>query len=119
GGAASLPATPPYFSHTGDELFHPFVDRFERVLAQHGALCLIIELQVHPVDGEITALFLGTADELSTQTCPGRLGRYRLGLEDLQIVDDTVHLAAPLHQVEQPAVTMDVVVGEVELGHPR
>ncbi len=44
--------------HAGDELVDPLVDRAERVLAQHGALRLVVELQVHPVDREVAAALL-------------------------------------------------------------
>jgi hypothetical protein len=63
-------------SHAGDELLHPLIDRAERVLAQHGPLGLVVELEVHPVDGEITAPFLGPADELTAQPRPGGLRRH-------------------------------------------
>ena len=46
-------------SHAGDEPLDPLVDRPERVLAQHGALGLVVELEVHPVDGEVAAPLLG------------------------------------------------------------
>ena len=39
----------------GDQPVDPLVDRAERVLAQHGALGLVVELEVHPVDGEVAA----------------------------------------------------------------
>src|SRR5919198_2336640 len=66
--------------HPGDELVYPFVDGAERVLAQHGALGLVVELQVHPVDGEVAALLLGVLDELAAQPGPGGLRRGLLGL---------------------------------------
>src|SRR6266436_1053118 len=53
--------------HAGDELLHPLVDRAEWVLAQHGPLGLVVELQVHPVDGEIAPPLLRPADELAAQ----------------------------------------------------
>src|SRR3712207_7377303 len=48
-------------------LFRSLVDGLEGVLAQHGALGLVVELEVHPVDGEVAALLLGPADELPAQ----------------------------------------------------
>jgi hypothetical protein len=38
---------------------HALVVRPERVLAQHGALRLVVELEVDPVDGEVPPLLLG------------------------------------------------------------
>src|ERR1700730_17396834 len=61
--------------HAGDQPLDPLVDRPERILAQHGALCLIVEFEVHPVDGEVAACSLGGADELAAQPGPGGLWR--------------------------------------------
>src|SRR6202012_555314 len=71
--------------HPGDELFDALVNRPERVLAQHRALGLVVELQVHPVHGEVTPPFLRPANELAPQPGPGGLRRDRLGLEDVQV----------------------------------
>src|SRR6266545_1618144 len=46
-------------SETADEALDAIVAGLERVLAQHGALGLVIELQVDPVDGVVTLAFLG------------------------------------------------------------
>src|SRR4051794_33670356 len=59
--------------HRGDELLDPFVDAAIRVLTQHGALRLVVQLQVHPVDGEVSSPLLGTADEVAAQFCAGGL----------------------------------------------
>src|ERR1700677_1015162 len=88
-------------SHTRDELFDPFVHRTERVLAQDGPLRLIVQLQVHPADGERTALFLRPADELAAQLAPGGLRRDRLGLEDIDVTCGPLHRPGPLQQVVQ------------------
>ena len=77
----------------GDELVDPLVDRAERVLAQHGALGLVVELEVHPVDGEVAPLLLRPADELAAQPGPGGLRRDRLGLEDVEVAGDPVDRA--------------------------
>src|SRR5690625_4604513 len=106
-------------SHTGDELVDPFIDGLERVLAQHGALGLVIEFEMDPIHGEVAPLLLRPADELTPEFGPGGLRWHRLGLEDLQVIDDTVHLAAVLKHVEQAAVAVAVVVGQIELGHAR
>src|SRR5580704_5450426 len=71
--------------HARDELLDPLVDRTERVLAQHGPLGLVVQLEVHPVDGEVAPLLLGPADELTAQLGPRRLRRHRLGLEDVDV----------------------------------
>src|SRR3954454_16411010 len=60
-------------SHAGDELVHAVVDGAERVLAQDGALRLVVQLQVHPVHREVAALLLRLGDELAAQPGPGRL----------------------------------------------
>src|ERR1044071_5955736 len=43
-------------SHRGDQALHPLVVGAERVLAQDRALRLVVELEVHPVDGEVAPL---------------------------------------------------------------
>src|ERR1022692_4128724 len=53
--------------HPGDQLLHPLVDRAERVLAQHSPLCLVVELEMDPVDGEVTAPLLSPSDEVAAQ----------------------------------------------------
>src|SRR5690349_14940367 len=70
-------------SHAVDEALHPLVVRLERVLAQHRALGLVVELEVHPVDGEVAAALLGAPDELAPQARTRVLRRHALGLEDL------------------------------------
>src|SRR6266487_6548283 len=72
-------------SHPGDELLHPLVGAPERVLAEHRALGLVVQFQVHPVHGEVTAPLLGAADELAAQPGPGGLRRHGLRLEDVDV----------------------------------
>ena len=60
----------------------------EGVLAQDGALGLVVELEVHPVDGVVVAPLLGRADEVPTQLGPGGLRRDRLGAEDGRVGGD-------------------------------
>src|SRR5262245_53451224 len=71
--------------HAGDEAVHPLVEGPERVLAEHCALRLVVQLQVHPVDGEVAPLLLRVPDELATQPRPGGLRGRLLRLEDLQV----------------------------------
>src|ERR1700678_2703804 len=78
-------------AHAGDESLDPLIDRTERVLAQHGSLGLVVELEMDPVDGEVAPLLLGPADELTAQLRPGGLWRDRLGLEDVQVPDDALY----------------------------
>src|SRR5918992_2177073 len=106
-------------SQRGDQALDPLVDRPERVLAQHGALGLVVELEVHPVHREVAPCGLGGGDEVAAQLGPGGLRRGVLGRLDLAVVGDAVDHALALQQVEQPAPAADVVVGEVELGDPR
>ena len=74
---------------------------------------------MHPVDGEVATLLLGALDEVATQSCPRRLRRNGLGLEDAQVGRDPVDDALALEQVVEAATAADVVVGEVDLGDPR
>src|ERR1039457_4902710 len=105
--------------HPRDELFDPFVDRTERILAQDRPLGLVVELEVDPVHGEIAAPLLRTADELAAQPGPRGLRRNGLGLEDVQVTGGPVYRTVALQQVVQAAAAVHIVVGEVELGHPR
>src|SRR6266540_6875970 len=100
--AASLPAARAHAeSHPRDEFLNPLVLGAERVLAQDRALCLVIQLQVNPVHGEVPALLLRPPDELTPQACPGRLRSHRLCFENVDIPRDALDRAAALQQVEQ------------------
>src|SRR5206468_882380 len=85
--------TAPRFLEAGDELFDPLVARLERVLAQDGALGLVVELQVHPVDGVVALALLGLADELAPQAGPRGLGRVDDRVVDGLVVGDAVDQA--------------------------
>src|SRR5260370_21435002 len=78
------------------ELLDALVHRTERVLAQHGPLGLVVQLEVHPVDGEVAPLLLGPADEFTAQLGPRRLRRDRLGLEDVDVAGGPLHRSGPL-----------------------
>src|SRR5215467_10772909 len=80
-------------SHAGDKLLHPLVGAPERVLAQHGPLRLVVQLEMHPVHGEIAPPLLRAADELAPQPGPGGLRGYRLRLEDVDVPGGTDHRA--------------------------
>jgi hypothetical protein len=105
-------------AHALDQPLHPLVDGTERVLAEHGALGLVVQLEVHPVDGEVAASLLGTTHEVAAQLGAGGLRWYGGRLEHLDVGGDPFGQPAPAHQVVQPAVAVDVVVGQVEPGHP-
>src|SRR5580700_3506426 len=62
----------PALLHALDELLDPLVDRTERVLAQHGPLSLVVQLEMDPVDGEVPPLLQGLADEVTAQLRPRR-----------------------------------------------
>src|SRR6476661_69219 len=96
----------------------PLVHGTKRVLAQHGALGLVVELEVHPVHGEVAAVSLGGPDEVAAQLGSRRLRRADLRLEDLDVGGDARRSTVSLEQVEEPAPTVDVVVGEVDLLDP-
>src|SRR2546430_3324409 len=115
GSASRKPAPPPgrpagsppgcrSASHARDEAVDPLVVRPERVLAQYGALRLVVELEVHPVDGEVAPLLLGVPDELAAQPGPRGQRGGLLGLEDLHVVAHPVDLAALLHQAVEATV---------------
>src|ERR1700730_2502426 len=119
GLTAKSPARSYAESHARNELLDALVHRAERVLAEHGPLGLVVQLEMHPVDGEIAPLLLGPADKLAAQLGPRRLRRDRLGLEDVDVAGRPLHRPGPLQQVVQAAAAVHVVVGQVELGHPR
>src|SRR6266540_7055593 len=100
-------------SHRVDQLLDPVVDAAVGILAEHGALGLVVELEVYPVDGEVAATFLGAADEVAAQLRPGRLRWHVLRLEHGQVVGDPVDCAASLQEVVEAASTLDVVIGEI------
>src|SRR5437588_458761 len=62
-------------SQRSDQLLNALVTSLEGVLAEHRALGLVVQLQVHPVDRVVALALLGLADELTAQTRPRRLGR--------------------------------------------
>src|ERR1700750_2860500 len=106
-------------SHPRDQLLAPLVDRAKRVLAQHGPLSLVVQLEVDPVDGKVAPLLLGPADELAAKLGPRRLRPERLGLKDVDFAGRPLHRPGPLQQVVQAAAAVHVVVGQVQLGYSR
>ncbi len=49
-----------------DQPLDPLVDSPERVLAEHGPLRLVVQLEMHPVDREVPPSLLGGGDEVTT-----------------------------------------------------
>src|SRR4029079_13995617 len=62
-------------SERSDQLLDPLVPTAQRVLAQHGALGLVVELEGHPIDGVVALALLGPLDELTAQPGSRRLRR--------------------------------------------
>ena len=103
----------------GDELLHAVVDRTERILAQHGALGLVVQLQVDPIHRVVAALLLRVLDEVPAELGPGALGWLAHGPGDVLLADHPLGFRGPLHQVVQPTAPVDVVVRQVEQRHFR
>jgi len=112
-GGRPVPAGGTGGLHALDEPLDTLVVGTEGVLAQDGALGLVVQLEVDPVHGEVAATLLGMLDEVPPQPRARRLRRPGLGLEDLQVVGDPGDRPALLQQVVQPAATVDVVIGEI------
>ena len=85
----------------GDELLDPLVARPERVLAEDGALGLVVELQVHPVDRVVALALLGPPDELAAEPGPGGLRRRLDGLVDVGVGAGALDQAGVLQLVEE------------------
>ena len=83
-----------------DEFLHPFVFRFERVLAENGPLGLIVQLQMDPVHGEIALTLLGLADEITPKFGPRGLRRNVDRFVDGLIGAHALHEPLLLHPVE-------------------
>src|SRR3989304_7261394 len=103
GGLGSGPWSlePGASSERSDEFVHPVVDRAEGVLAQHRALCLVVELEVHPVDREVAVALLGRLDEFTAEAGPGGLRGVGERPVDALAGDDPIHHAPPFEQVVQ------------------
>src|SRR5699024_1636801 len=95
-------------SHALDQSSNPIIGGPERILTQHRTLRLVIEFQVHPVDREVPTAFLGAFDEVAPQLGTSGLWWHRLGFEDVQIACDPIDVAAPLHEVIQATVAVNV-----------
>src|SRR3990172_3242230 len=96
-------------SERSDQFVHPLVHGAEGVLAEHRPLGLVVELQVHPVDGEVAVLGLRGLDEVAAETRPCRLRGLGESSGDVLVGDHTFHEAPALEEVIQPAVLGDPV----------
>src|SRR5271166_5502632 len=114
-----LPACRRRGLHARDQPLDPLVNRPEWVLAEHGALRLLIELEMYPVDSKVTPRRLGRADELTAQPGAGGLRRMVDRLRDVLVGGDTRRQALALQQIEDTAPPLDVVIGQIELGDLR
>src|SRR4029077_8923473 len=85
--------------HAGDQSLDSLVDRSERVLAQHRALGLIVEFEVHPIHGEIPTGGLGGADEFTAQPRAGGLRRLVDGFLDFFVGGDARRQTLALQQI--------------------
>ena len=90
---------------------------FERVLAEHGPLGLVVQLQVHPVDRVVAPLRLRLPDEVAPQLRAGGLRRLAHRAEDRRLRDDALHLPGVLEQVVEAPRPVHVVVREIEQRH--
>src|SRR5579862_6148240 len=87
--------------------------RTEGVLQKDGALCLVVQLEVDPVNREVPATLFGATDEGAAKPGARRLGWLRHGGRDLGVGARAVHLVAALQLVEHPPASVDVVVHEI------
>ena len=69
--------------HALNQALHSLVNALKWVLAQDGALGLVIEFQMDPIHGEVPAGFLGSFDEIAAEFGPGGLGRLNLSQGNL------------------------------------
>src|SRR5690606_28285957 len=100
--------------HRRDEGGHPLVAARERVLAEHGLLGRVVELEVHPVDGVVAAALLRGGDEVPAELRAGGLRRRGPRRLDLLVRGHARHEAAGSQLLGQAVRGRDVVVGEEE-----
>src|SRR6266542_5021017 len=91
-----------------DQLLDALVASFERVLAEDGPLRLVVELQVHPVDGVIALALLGSPHELTAQPRTRRLRRRDHRKIDVLVGDGTINEPVMLEPVVEPPLAVDV-----------
>ena len=71
-----------------------------------------------PVDGVITSAFFSSTNELSTKTSPSGLGWCIYGSSNLRIGTDPFDQSLFLEPIEQAAISVNVVVLQVDQRHP-
>src|SRR5262245_24633068 len=86
---------------TGDQPFDAVVAGLEGVLAEHGSLRLVVQLEMHPIDGEVALALLGALDECAPQSRARRLRRCDHGVVDVFVARGPLDLTTPLQQVEE------------------
>src|SRR5437764_11403344 len=106
-------------SETCDQLLDALVTGLEGILAEHGALGLVVELQVHPVDRVVALALLGPADELAAEAGARRLGRFDDGAVDALVGDDALDEGAIMHAVVEAAPAAAVAVRQGHRGDAR
>src|SRR5829696_10383298 len=95
-----------------DQPFDAVVARLERVLAQHGALRLVVELQVDPVDRVVPLSLLRPLDERAPEAGSRGLRRSGHGGVDLAVAHGPLEMPASLEEVIERTRPGDVVVRE-------
>ena len=100
-------------SEAVDQTLNTVIARAEGVLAENCALCLIVQLQMDPVDGVVALAFFGPADELTPQARPCRLWWVVHRLGDGRVGHHVFDAPGVLELVEDRTGTSDVVVLQV------
>ena len=77
-------------------------------------MSVVVELEVHPVDGEVPVVSFGGLDEASPQLRPGGLGWVGEGPRDVIVGDDLFHHSAPFQDVIEAAFRNHIVIREVD-----
>src|SRR3954452_20448627 len=104
-------------SQRGDQLLDTLVAALEGVLAQHRALGLIVELEVHPIDRVVAFALFGPLDELAAKAGPCGLRRHVDRGVDVGVGTHALDHPVVLQLVERAALARDVVVLQVEQLH--
>ena len=97
-----------------DEAINAFVVRLKRVFERQGALRLVIEFEVHPIDGVVPALFFGSLYEGTPESSPCGLRSAHDGLAYRIIGNDPLGLITALQSVEQTPSRIDVVIEQID-----
>src|SRR4051812_3898981 len=104
-------------SQGGDQLLDTLVAALEGVLAQHRALGLIVELEVHPIGRVVAFALFRPLDELAAKAGPCGLRRHVDRGVDVGVGAHALDHPVVLELVERAALARDVVVLQVEQLH--